>query len=78
MNKLDNLGLSIIYNFITLDEEKILLQKIEKKSIYKDKKSRNSIQRFGSSLPFLKTYLNLPKQKLMFDSHFQDDHLLIS
>ncbi len=49
--ELQSLGLNLVLDFITSDEEVELVGKI-KKSALKRTKSRNSIQRYGSSAPY--------------------------
>lgn len=51
MTDLNSLGLSLVCDFITSEEETKLLEKINKKE-FKKSKSRNSIQRYGSSAPY--------------------------
>lgn len=52
MNGID-IGLTIIEDFITLDEEFMILEIIEDKNIIEAKnRSRNSIKRYGSSAPY--------------------------
>jgi len=51
MSHLQQLGFSLIPNFITVEEETNLLQKIDKKST-RITKTRNSIQRFGSNIAY--------------------------
>jgi alkylated DNA repair dioxygenase AlkB len=51
MEKLIELGFLFIPDFITVDEEKMILDSI-KKSEAKKKSDRNSIQRFGSTVPY--------------------------
>lgn len=51
--ELQNLGLSLIPDFISIEEETELLKVLIKtEETVKKTKSRNSIQRFGSSLPY--------------------------
>jgi len=51
MSKLEDLGVTLTYDFITIEEELELLSKI-KKNTPKKTKSRNSIQRYGSTAPY--------------------------
>ncbi len=49
--EINNIGFSIIYDFISSEEEQELINNFNKPSA-KNKKYRNSIQRFGSSKPY--------------------------
>ena len=48
---LSKIGMSLITDFVSVEEEIVLLQNIEKKN-KKNTKGRNSIKRYGSSLPY--------------------------
>lgn len=50
--ELAKLGFSIIYDFITPDQETELIKNFKVSSFKKNTKSRNSIQRFGSNVPY--------------------------
>ena len=54
MDQLNNeqLGLKIIENFITEEEEQLILSQIDKSPSKKNQKSRNAIKRYGSSAPY--------------------------
>lgn len=49
---LKSIGLSLIENFISIEEEEFILSKLNKKSNVKKNNNRNSIERYGSSKPY--------------------------
>lgn len=57
INELEKIGFSLILDFISLEEEIELMNNI-KKFPPKKTKSRNSIQRFGSALPYKSNIIN--------------------
>ena len=74
---LETIGLKLILNFITEEEEKTLVEKFPKFT-QKTTKGRNSIQRFGSDLPYKSNIVSkkIPEHLIFLSDRIMEQNLL--